>query len=161
MAQSLSGKKTALLVANGFDEAHMTQSQRALLQAGAKVCVVSTEQGLVNSWNGTGWGHHFAVESHVGQTLAADFQLLVIPGGERSITRLMTNPHTRRIITSFADAKKPIAVFNEGIKLMAWAERPAVETMLTLHTEGQMDGETLDSLISHLAGPANDQQVAA
>lgn len=161
MSHLLSGKKAALLVANGFDEAHMTQSQRALLQAGAKVCIVSTEQGLVNSWNGTGWGHHFAVESHVGQTLAADFQLLVVPGGERSINRLMTNPHTRRILTSFADAKKPIAVFNEGIKLMAWAERPQTGAMLALHTEGEIGEETLNDMIAHLAAPSGSQQAAA
>lgn len=160
MTKPLTGKNTLLLVANGFDEFQMTQTQRALQASGTKTSLASTEQGLVNSWDGKGWGHHFAVEAHVSQTLAADFDLLVIPGGARSITRLTSSPHTRRILTGFIDARKPIVLLNESAGLLSWAERSQEDHVLLLHVEPD-DGFT-SALLAHLSGqPADNIQQAA
>jgi protease I len=121
--QLLAGKNIAILVANGFEEVEMTEPQRALLKAGAKPKVISPEQGLVNGWHGAAWGHYFPTDRHVGEVLAADFDLLVLPGGDRSVAKLAGNPHTRRIISSFVDAGKGIVAFGKGVELLALAER--------------------------------------
>lgn len=121
--QLLAGKNVAILVANGFEELEMTEPQRALLKAGAKPKIISPEQGLVNGWHGSAWGHYFPTDRHVGDVLAADFDLLVLPGGDRSVAKLATNPHTRRIIGSFVDAGKGIAAFGKGVELLALVER--------------------------------------
>ena len=44
MAQSLQGKKVALLVANGFEQAELLEPRKALQQAGAQTQVVSPEK---------------------------------------------------------------------------------------------------------------------
>lgn len=119
----LSGVKIAILVANGFDEADMTESQRALLSAGAAPKVVSVDQGLVNGWQGRGWGHHFAVDLPLSTSLAADFAMLVIPGGARSLDKLKMTAHTRRFIGGFMAAGKPVAVFGDAVRLLAFAEQ--------------------------------------
>ncbi|HYE50250.1 MAG TPA: DJ-1/PfpI family protein [Azospirillaceae bacterium] len=121
--QPLAGKNVAILVANGFEELQMTEPQRALLKLGAKPKIISPEQGLVNGWHGAAWGHYFPTDKHVGDVLAADFDLLVLPGGERSVAKLANNPHTRRIVGSFMDAGKGVAAIDQGVSLLAVAER--------------------------------------
>ncbi len=123
MQKPLAGRKVAILVGNGFDEIQMTDCQRALLGAGAAVKVVSTANGLVNGWQGKGWGHYHPVDQQVGETLAADFDMLVLPGGERSLAKLLETAHTARIIRGFRDGGKPIASIGSGVDLLIAADR--------------------------------------
>ena len=53
---NFSGKTIAIMVASGFDETSFIAIQRAMMNAGAKLRIVSRESGLTNAWNGTGWG---------------------------------------------------------------------------------------------------------
>lgn len=122
MTKPLFGKKIAILAANGFCEEDLTQSQRALLEAGAQAKIVSPEQGLVNGWAGTGWGHHFAVDAVLSTALGADYDVLVVPGGQRSLEKLKTTAHTRRFVSNFVVAEKPMILFNEAIDLLAHTE---------------------------------------
>lgn len=121
MDQILAGKTVAILVANGFEETEMTEPQRALLKTGAMLRIVSPEQGLVNGWHGTSWGHYFPVDKPVGEVLASDFDMLLLPGGDRSIAKLQQSAHTKRIVTHFLDAGKPIAAIGGGTALIAVA----------------------------------------
>jgi protease I len=123
MERPLAGKSVAILVGSGFEESQMTETQRALLAAGATPKVVSMDQGLVNGWHGNGWGHYFAVDQQISTALAADFDAALIPGGERSVAKLAGNPHTRRMLRSFMDGFKPIAMLGAAPQLLALAER--------------------------------------
>ncbi len=119
MEYSLTGKSIAILVSNGFEEAEMTEPQRALLKTGATLRTISTETGLVNGWHGKSWGHYFPVDKPLGEALGADFDMLLLPGGERSVAKLQQSAHTRRIVGHFLDAGKPIAAIDHGIQLLA------------------------------------------
>jgi protease I len=123
MHKPLAGRKVAILVGNGFDEIQMTDCQRALLGAGATVKIVSTASGLVNGWQGKGWGHYYPVDQPVAETLAADFDMLYLPGGERSLTKLLETAHTVRIVRGFRDAGKPVAAIGSGIDLLIASDR--------------------------------------
>jgi protease I len=123
MDQPLAGKTIAILVANGFEETEMTEPQRALLKAGATLRLISPEQGLVNGWHGKAWGHYFPVEKQVGEVLAADFDMLLLPGGERSVAKLAQNAHIRRIVGSFMDGGKPVAAIDDGVELLAASQK--------------------------------------
>ena len=102
----LNGRQIAVLVANGFEEVHFTEVQRRFAGTGAQVTVISPENGLVNGWHESSWGHYFPIDKQLGDVLAADFTALVVPGGKRSIDKLAANPHARRIMTGFVDAEK-------------------------------------------------------
>lgn len=119
MDQPLAGKSIAILLANGFEELEMTETQRALLKTGATLRTISPETGLVNGWHGKGWGHYFPVDLQIGEALGADFDMLLLPGGERSIAKLSQSAHTRRIVGHFLDARKPIAAINHAVQLLA------------------------------------------
>ena len=123
MQKPLAGRKVAILVGNGFDEIPMTDCQRALLGAGATVKLVSTASGLVNGWQGNAWGHYYPVDQQVSETLAADFDMLYLPGGERSLAKLLETAHTLRIIRGFRDSGKPVAAIGSGVDLLVAADR--------------------------------------
>ena len=130
MEKPLAGKTVAILVANGFEETEMTEPQRALLAAGATVKVISPEQGLVNGWHSRSWGHYFPVDVAISEALAADFDALIVPGGERSIEKLAGNAHAKRLTKGFADGGKPMIMVNHAPALLAAAERAAGKTIV-------------------------------
>lgn len=121
MTSQLTGKTVAILVANGFDENQMTEIQRALIKVKAVIKTVAPENGVVNGWQGAGWGHYFPVDGQIGETLGSDFDMLVLAGGERAAAKLKGNLHTRRIINHFIDAEKPVAAIGSGVALLALA----------------------------------------
>lgn len=129
MQTKLAGKKIAILVASGFEEAQMTGAQKALLALGATVRIVSTDAGLVNGWHGTSWGHYYPVDLQIGDCLASDFDMVVLPGGSRSITKLAASPHTKRILSSFLLAAKPVAALGAGVDLLAHVGEAAARTL--------------------------------
>ena len=118
MSLTLAGKKIAILIANGFDENQMTEIQRALVKLQATSKTIAPENGVVNGWQGAGWGHYFPVDAFIGEALGSDYDALVIPGGERGVTKLKSNPHARRIIGHFLDAEKPVAAIGAGVELL-------------------------------------------
>lgn len=123
MDVSLEGSAIAIMLASGFEETELTEPQRALLKTGAKLKTISPDQGLANGWHGKGWGHFFPIDLPVAEVLGSDFDMLLLPGGERSITKLSQNLHTRRIVGHFLDAGKPIAAIDEGVSLLPLARK--------------------------------------
>ena len=121
MTPWLAGKTIALLVANGFDENQMTEIQRELIKVKATIKTIAPEQGVVNGWQGAGWGHYFPVNAQINETLGSDFDMLVLPGGERAAAKLKGNLHTKRIVSHFVDAGKPVAAIGSGVGLLALA----------------------------------------
>jgi protease I len=160
MTLALAGKNVAILAANGFDENHMTEIQRALTKVRATTRTIAPEQGVVNGWQGEGWGHYFPVDAPIGEALGSDFDMLVLPGGDRAVTKLKTNPHARRIVTHFLEAGKPIAAIGAGVTLLALSNKVSgrriaapAEMQAELHAAGavisedaqEIDGNILSS----------------
>ena len=123
MMKPLTGTKVAVLVANGFDEQNFLSAQKMLIEMGATMRLVSSNQGLVNGWDGSGWGHNYAVDEALNTALGADYAAVVIPGGQRSIEKLKLTAHTRRFIGSFMASNKPVAVMGDAVMLMALTEQ--------------------------------------
>lgn len=123
MKKPLLGQKVAVLVANGFCEKDLTLTQRAMVSAGATLRIVSMDHGLVNSWNGDGWGLNFAADQVLSKALAADYDMLIVPGGRRSIEKLELTAHTRRFIGGFIDTAKPVAIYEDALELLLFSER--------------------------------------
>lgn len=121
--QPLVGKTVAILVASGFEELEMTEPQRALLQAGAQVKVVSSDQAIVNGWHGDAWGHYFTIDVPLSNALAADFDAVIVPGGSRSVDKLLSLAHTARFLRGFLDGGKPVALGGLAGGLLATVDR--------------------------------------
>jgi protease I len=119
MQKPLAGMTAAILVANGFNEQEMTTFQRGMMEAGAAPKIVSVENSLANGWQGAGWGHYFAVDKALSDALAADYDILIVPGGPRSHDKLKATAHTRRFIGGFMAAYKPVLAIGDAVALLA------------------------------------------
>lgn len=119
MHKPLAGQSVAILVANGFNEIEMTTFQRALLEAGATPRLISTESSLAHGWQDKTWGHYHPVDKNLSDALAADYDMLILPGGHRGHDKLKQTAHTRRFIGGFMLAYKPVMVVGDAVKLMA------------------------------------------
>lgn len=123
MTKAMLGMKVAALVANGFEEKQFIKAQRCFQDMGATLKIISTNQGLVNGWDGQGWGHNFAVDAPLNTALGVDYSGLLIPGGQRSMEKLKQTAHTKRFIGSFMAAQKPVAIMGDALSLMMATEQ--------------------------------------
>jgi protease I len=114
----LDGKTIALMVSNGFDEVEFMEPQKRLIELGAMVKVVSRVKSLVNGWYEGGWGHFFPVDVDISETLAVDYDGLIIPGGIRSVDKMFDDPHAKRILKAFLRADMPVLLIGDGVKLL-------------------------------------------
>lgn len=115
----------AILIANGFNEAHITAVQRTLTTEKINHKIIAPEQGLVNGWRDGNWGHHYSVDQNIGTAMGSDYDCLIIIGGNAGVEKLKSNLHARRIMNHFLEAAKPIAAIGEGVKLLALSPQSA------------------------------------
>lgn len=115
----LAGRTIAIMLANGFDEIEFTEPQKKLIEAGATTKVVSRANGLVNGWYEGSWGHFFPVDVDLAETLAVDYDGLVIPGGMRAVDKMAEDPHSQRVLKAFMRASMPVAIVGDAGKLLA------------------------------------------
>jgi len=154
--------KVAVLVANGFLETDYIMMQRAFQAQGAKVSMISVETALTNSWRGSEWGLHFSADAQLSTALAADFDALIIPGGQRAMDKLQMTAHTARFLNGFLNAGKPVMMMNDATQLMSYIERPAIAfedgqdfvTMghvFAMRTEGHQDEMIVKEVMGFMA----------
>ena len=127
-----SGKNVAILVANGFAELEMTDTQKALVAEGARTKIISPEIGIANGWHEGTWGHNFFVESKPGDVLPSQYDALLIPGGQRHVTALLGNAHVRRIVKGMVEMGKPVGLFGEAVELLVVTQSLGKHTVAAL-----------------------------
>jgi protease I len=110
----LSGRRVAILVAEGFEQVEMTGPRKALQDAGAETKIVSPAKGEVQGWNHFDKGERFPVDVPLEQAKAEDFDALLLPGGVANPDQLRMNPKAVQFTRSFYQAGKPIGVICHG-----------------------------------------------
>lgn len=124
----LSGKTIAIMVASGFDETAFIAIQRAMMEAGAKLKIVSREAGLTNAWNGAGWGMSYPADATLSTVLAIDYDGLIIPAGKRHIDTLENEAHAKRVLRAFLREDMPVLLLGDATAMLqmvdAGADRP-------------------------------------
>ena len=78
--KNLSEKKVAILVTDGFEQSEFTEPKKAVETAGAKVHVVSLENGPIKSWIDGNWGSEFQVDKTVDEVSASDYVSAICHG---------------------------------------------------------------------------------
>ena len=114
MDQKLNGKRVAILVENGFEQAELLEPRRALEQAGARTEVVSPVQGQVKGWNEQDWGEKVSVDVPLQSADPNDYDALLLPGGVMNPDKLRMNPQAVQFVKAFVAAGKPIAAICHG-----------------------------------------------
>jgi len=114
MANTLHGKKIAVLVADGFEQSELLEPRQALDEAEAQTQVVSPVDGKVKSWNHTDWGYEVPVDVPLHSADPSRYDALLLPGGVMNPDTLRMNPDAMRFAKHFFDAGKPVAAICHG-----------------------------------------------
>lgn len=133
MADELSGKRIAFLVANaGIEQVELTSPWAAVEDAGGEPVLIAPERDSVQAVNhDIEKGDTFDVDLSVDVASSEDFDGLVLPGGVANPDKLRLVPEAVDFVKGFAEDGKPIAAICHG----PW----------TLVEAGLVDGKTLTS----------------
>lgn len=112
--QSLRGKKVAIVATDGFEQVELTDPQKNLEAAGASTKILSIKSGKIKGWNHTDWGESISVDGLVAGADPADFDALVLPGGQMNPDKLRLDKDAVDFIKRFAESGKPIAAICHG-----------------------------------------------
>lgn len=122
MASELSGKRIAILVADGFEQVEMTEPRKALEAAGAKTDLISPVEGKVQGMNHDEKGDKFPVEAPLQSADASKYDALLLPGGVANPDKLRTIPEAVRFVKSFFEQSKPVAAICHGPWMLVEAD---------------------------------------
>ncbi|WP_315774903.1 MULTISPECIES: type 1 glutamine amidotransferase domain-containing protein [unclassified Bradyrhizobium] len=105
----IKGKKIAILATNGFEQSELEVPCDRLKQAGATVEIISLAPGEIKGWDDKDWGRSVKVDKTLDQASAADYDAVVLPGGQINPDLLRLEPKALRFIKEIFEAKKIVA----------------------------------------------------
>ena len=115
---NLSGKKIAILSTDGFEQVELTETKKALEQAGAKTEVIAPHSGEIKGWKSTDWGEKVKVDRELKSANADDYNALLLPGGVMNPDKLRMEATAVNFVKKFFDAGKPVAAICHGPQML-------------------------------------------
>lgn len=110
MQHKLDGMRVAILVAEDFEQAELTEPKKALEQAGARVTIISPTAGQITAMNHDQKADTFKVDLTLDQANPNDFEALMLPGGALNADKLRMEPKAREFVQQIDKTGRPMAV---------------------------------------------------
>ncbi len=114
MADTLKGKKVAILAADMFERVELEKPRKALEDAGADVEIVSIHEGEIKGFDHFDPAKTVTVDRTVEEASPDDYDALVIPGGVGNPDQLRGDENAVAFVRELHDAGKPLAVICHG-----------------------------------------------
>ena len=114
MAESLKGKKVAILAADMFERVELEKPRKALEDEGAQVEVVSIHGGEIQGFDHFDPAKKVAVDKTVEEVSADVYDALMVPGGVGNPDQLRGDENAVRFVREFFDRAKPVAAICHG-----------------------------------------------
>lgn len=118
----LTGKKVAILVADGFEQVELDKPREALDKAGAKTTVISPAKGKAKGMNHDKPSDGVTVDVPLEKANANDYDALMLPGGVLNPDTLRQEEKAVEFVRAFFDAGKPVAAICHGPQLLIEAD---------------------------------------
>ncbi|AVS95621.1 type 1 glutamine amidotransferase domain-containing protein [Paracidovorax avenae] len=115
---SNAGRRVALLVTDGFEQAELTGPRDALQRAGFDAQIVAPKPGQVQGFTHVDKADRFDVDQTLDQASPDTFDAVVLPGGVVNADELRTNEKARAFVQAIDRAGKPVAVICHGAWLL-------------------------------------------
>ncbi len=106
--------RIAILATDGYERSELREPLEKLRDRGASVEVLSIEPGEIRSWDKKNWGDSVAVDRKVAEARVADYDALVLPGGQINPDILRTDETAVGFVRDFAASGKPLAAICHG-----------------------------------------------
>jgi len=114
MADTLEGKRVAILFTEGVEQVELTEPLEAARNAGADVDLISLEQGEVQMFNHLDKGDTIDADRAVADADPSDYDGLVLPGGVANPDALRADEDAVAFVRGFFEQDKPVAVICHG-----------------------------------------------
>ena len=115
MANELSGKRVAFLVANeGIEQIELTEPWQAVEHAGGEPQLIATKSGEAQAFNHLDKADTFPVDRTTGEISVDDYDAVVLPGGVANPDQLRTDDNAVAFLRDFFATGKPIAAICHG-----------------------------------------------
>lgn len=101
--------KILIVATDGFEQSELLVPHDKLSQRHATVHVATPEGAAITGWDETDWGEKVEADLAIADANAADYDALVLPGGQINPDKLRVNQDALALIGAFAEAGKPIA----------------------------------------------------
>ena len=115
-------KRVLIIATDGFEQSELTGPRDALMEAGIETVVASPKVGEIKGWKHTDWGDPVKVDMALDEVKAAEFDGLVLPGGQMNPDSLRMNDTAVELVRAFVDAGKPVAAICHGPWLLVEAD---------------------------------------
>lgn len=152
-------QKILILATDGFEQSELEKPKALLEQAGFETTVASPKTGEIRGWDQKDWGRAVKVDMALSDADEADFDALLLPGGQMNPDILRMDDEAVDLVGAFYDAGKPVAAIChapwllveadvvDGHRVTAW---PSVRTDLANAGAEVEDAEVVvdDNLIT-------------
>ena len=106
---AIARSRIAILATHGFEQSELEVPLKTLREKGATVDVVSLKAGEIKGWDEKDWGAAVSVDRVLADAEPADYDALVLPGGQINPDLLRVEEDAIDFIKGFDRAGKPIA----------------------------------------------------
>jgi len=155
MALELEGTRVLCLATDGVEEVELSQPALALEGFGATVVLAAPHMGPIQGFRHVDKGRSFEVDRLIADVDPAEFDALFLPGGVINADALRTDREAVRVVRSFFDADKPVAVICHGAWILLDANVIAGQTLTSwpsLRTDIRNAGGRWVDETAHLDG---------
>ena len=123
-SDKLKGKKIAIIATDGFEQAELDEPKKYLEGEGAETHVISLKRGTIKGWDGPNkdWGNQVDVDKVITDVKPADYDALVLPGGQMNPDILRLNQDVVAFVRQFVGAGKVVAAICHGPWLLVEAD---------------------------------------
>ena len=123
MAERLSGKKIAILAADGVEEVEYSEPRKAVEEAGASAELISLERGEIQAMNhDIEPGSKFPVDKTVSDASPDEYDGLILPGGTVNPDKLRSDQDAVKFVQEFFRSGKPVGAICHGPVLLVEAD---------------------------------------
>ncbi|UOQ72825.1 type 1 glutamine amidotransferase domain-containing protein [Hymenobacter cellulosilyticus] len=113
-SDKLKGKKIAIVATDGFEQSELEEPKKYLEGEGAETHVISLKSGSIKGWDEKDWGNKVDVDKTIDQVSVADYDALVLPGGQMNPDVLRTEQKVVAFAAEFMRSGKVVAAICHG-----------------------------------------------
>jgi deglycase len=115
MADSLNGKKIAIIATSGVEQVELVKPREAVQEAGGEAVLLSPEDGEIQAMNhDLEPADKFSVDGSISEASADEFDGLLLPGGTVNADRLRLEDDVLSFVKEIFRAGKPVGVICHG-----------------------------------------------
>lgn len=105
----IASSKILIMATDGFEQSELVVPKQKLSERGATVHVATPDGGAIRGWDETDWGDTVEADLKIADAKAADYDCLVLPGGQINPDKLRVEEAAIALIRDFASAGTTIA----------------------------------------------------